>query len=183
MIKAIRRCTVLAFLYTALLAAGPALAADVNIAAFFGHWKGNALSESEISIHFQLTQRDIDVRVGPAGNDGFRITWATVQRQKGDPNQPEEVLKETTVDFQPSARPGAWVGKAGDPLATGEISWARIAERTLIIYNMGIRDDGAYDMQIYKRTLTGSGMELEFTRTIDGGVARTAKGRLIKFSN
>lgn len=183
MIRAIRQGGFFAFLCMAVLTAGPAFAADVNIAAFFGHWKGSALSESEISIHFQLTQRDIDVQVGPAGNEGFQITWATVQRQKGDPNMPEEVLKQTTVNFMPSGRPSVWVGKAGDPLATGEISWARIAERTLTVYNMGIRDDGAYDMQIYKRTLTGSGMELEFTRTIDGGVTRTAKGRLIKFSN
>jgi len=63
-----------------------AMAADLGIAAFEGVWKGNAVSESEVSANFQLTSRDIDVTVRSDSSGGFTIVWNTVQRQKGDPN-------------------------------------------------------------------------------------------------
>ncbi len=166
------------------LASGRAIAAaDLSIAAFFGNWRGTALSESEISIYFQLTERDIDVTVRPHGPGGFEITWSTVQRQKGDPNKPKEVMKQTTARFAPTGRPGLFRGTAVDPMAAGGYRWARIAENSLYIYSMVIRPDGAYEMQVYRRTLSGLGMALEFRRIFDGKLTRTAKGRLIKFGD
>ncbi len=158
-------------------------AADLSIAAFFGNWRGTALSESAISIYFQMTERDIDVTVRAHGQGGFEITWSTVQRQKGDPNAPKEVMKRTTASFVPAGRPGVFRGTATDPMAAGGYRWARIAENSLYLYSMVIRPDGAYEMQVYRRTLSGLGMALEFRRIIDGELTRTAKGRLIKFSD
>ena len=45
-----------------------------------------------------------------------------------------------------------------------------------------IEDDGGFEMQIYRRTLSGLGMALEFVRLDDGETVRTAKGRLIKYA-
>ncbi len=141
----------------------------------------NAVSESEISLYFRLTSRDIGVEVRPAGN-GFSITWKTVQRQKGDPNKPVERLKSATTTYQP-LRPGVWAAEGNqEPLTTpgGVYSWAYVRDNTLVIKSLAISNDGGHEMQIYERTLSGTGMELRFSRLQDGEEVRTAKGRLIK---
>lgn len=163
-----------------LLAAAPAWAADLPISAFFGEWSGSALSESSISVNFTLTPRDIGVVVRPAG-EGFALTWSTVQRQKGDPNNPEEELKSTTVEFQP-VRAGVWrAAGAQDPAASGEpYLWAHVDGQTLVVNGLRIDPDGRHELQVYRRTLSGSGMALQFTRLVEGEPVRTAEGRLVK---
>lgn len=166
-----------------LLLAGPAAAKDIAIAAFFGVWEGNAVSESDISLYFRLTSRDIGVEVRPAG-DGFALTWKTVQRQKGDPGNPTEELKSTTTTYR-LVRPGVWAAEGnGDPLTASEpYSWAYVRDNALVVKSMAIRADGSHEMQIYERVLTGTGMELKFTRLQDGTAVRSARGRLIKVAN
>ena len=166
-----------------LLWTGSAAAKDLDIAAFFGVWEGNAVSESDISLYFRLSSRDINVEVRPAG-DGFAITWKTVQRQKGDPNSPTEELKAATTTYR-LARPGVWGAEGNaDPLSSGSpYSWAYVQDNTLVVKSMAIRADGTHEMQIYERTLTGTGMELKFTRLQDGAEVRTANGRLVKVAN
>ena len=45
---------------------------------------------------------------------------------------------------------------------------------------MVVRDDGAYEIQKYDRTIQPTGMEMNFTRTRDGEKVRQIKGRLVK---
>ncbi len=165
-----------------VVGAAPAQATSAKIQAFFGKWEGNAVSESRISVNFQLTVRDINVEVGPSGG-GFLLTWRTVQRQKGSPSDPKEVLRETTLDFQP-VRAGIWrAGDSRDPLVDkGAYAWAFIDDQTLVVNVMRIGTDGRPELQVYRRTLTGGFMKLEFTRIVDGSAVRSAKGRLIKVS-
>jgi hypothetical protein len=161
-----------------------AFAADLGIAAFQGVWRGNAVSESEISANFQLTSRDIDVTVRTDTGGGFAIVWNTVQRQKGDPNNPREELKSTEMQFTP-ARPGVWRAAAnGDPLdSAAPFAWAFVKDRTLHIVRLQIYADGRHETQIYRRTLSGTGMTLEFVRNVDGEQVRWVSGRLIKVAN
>ncbi|MEC9346119.1 MAG: hypothetical protein VYB54_07825 [Pseudomonadota bacterium] len=179
------RLLALAAAFAVVLAAGGASAAgDLPIKAFFGVWKGNAISESEISANFRVTARDLDVEIQGFAVGGFTLRWATVLRQEGDPNAPAEVLKEATVTFIPQpGRTGVWrASESQEPLA-GAYLWARMEGQTLSVYSLGIAEDGSSDLQVYRRTLGGNGMELEFTRSIDGASIRTARGRLIKYSN
>ena len=165
------------------LTAPTVAAADLSIKAFAGKWQGSALSESNISLSFRLTDRDIDVAISPTGN-GFDITWKTVQRQRGNPDNPTEVLKSTSLSFE-AVRPGVWqaVGNA-DPIASGEAyGWAHIKDNTLVISSLQIYADGRHEVQMYRRTLSGTGMSLEFTRNVDGEEVRYAKGRLVKVAN
>ncbi len=163
-----------------LLLASPARAKDLNIAAFFGTWQGNALSESEISANFQLTTRDIGVKIAGDSN-GFTITWKTVQRQRGDPKQPSERLKQTSMQFQ-QLRQGVWKARnAGDPLASGApYAWAHIERQSRVISVLQIYADGGHEVQVYRRSLANGMMHLTFTRSVDGEQVRTAKGRLVK---
>jgi len=154
-------------------------AKDLSISAFRGDWKGNAISESNVSVSFPITSRDIDVSIKPTVEGDFTITWRTLLRQKGTPGTPTEVLKETSLTFVKEDRPNVWSdSKGGDVYVGDTVSWANLRKQTLTIYVMAISDAGDYDMQIYKRTLTGVNMELDFTAIRDGAVRRTAKGRL-----
>lgn len=173
----------LALVLLLAFAAGTASAQDLAIAAFNGHWQGSGISESEVSENFRLTSRDIDITIAVSGN-GFALTATTVQRQKGDPSNPRAVRKSTTREFQSSGRAGLWQAVGGqDPAGAGGYVWARIKERTLSVFSVRVSDDGGSEMLVYDRTLSGSGMKLEFRRLVDGNLLRTVKGRLIKTEN
>jgi len=165
-----------------LMAASAAQAQDkpVSVAAFYGRWVGSGVSETDLSEAFHLTARDFDVEVQAEG-DGFRLNWTTVERQKGDPSNPREVRRQAALVFQPAGRPGLWrTGGGGDPLAGQPYTWARLDRQSLVVNLFTVDPGGNWTMQIYRRTLSGLGMELEYTRLADGEPARTAKGRLIK---
>ena len=156
-------------------------ASNIGIAAFEGVWEGNAVSESTISANFRLTSRDIDIIVRGANDGGFSITWNTVQRQKGDPNNPRAKLKSTSMWFSP-VRHNVWrSNKNNDPVSLPTpYAWAFIKDRTLEIVTVHIYQDGTHETQIYRRTLSGTGMTLEFSRTLSGKQVRRASGRLVK---
>ena len=51
----------------------------------------------------------------------------------------------------------------GDPYV-----WARIVGDTLTIYALVVLEEGGYQMQVYDRTLSEAGLELEFSRIRNG---------------
>ena len=167
----------------AVAAISPAQA-EVTIKAFYGEWVGTAVSETEASVTFALTVRDIGVTVKPTDGGGFALTWSTVQRQKGDPNKPTEELKSTTVEFIPAGAANLWRAKdPADPVNGGTLYWADLEGQTLTVNGFAVDDRGRAEIQVYKRTLTLNGMELDFVRVVDGQVVRRASGKLTKFSN
>ncbi|MCW5751502.1 MAG: hypothetical protein KIT81_10190 [Alphaproteobacteria bacterium] len=156
---------------------------DAPLGAFFGRWSGNAISESETSIYFQLTARDLDVSIQPAEGGGFRIAWTTVTRQRGDPRNPRIERKSSEITFLPAGRPNVWrQANPADPIEA-PYAWAAIRGNTLSVTQIAIGEDGGYELQVYNRTLTGGVMELGFSRFRDGEKQRDAKGRLVKVAN
>jgi len=152
----------------------------LSIAHFYGTFSGGGVAENEDSIYFAVTARDFDVVIAPAGK-GFKVTWTSIIRGGGDVEKPEMRKKSTTRNFVPGNRRGEFNGtSSGNPLSGKEVSWARIKDNALIIYLMVIDKKGAYQLQRYERKLVGTGMELTFTRLLDGENVRTVKGRLIK---
>ena len=170
-------------LLTLWLAAGVSVRAqDVPISAFYGKWIGSGVSQSESSIAFHYTHRDLNVTVTAAGT-GFAVSWTTIQRQKGDPNNPTPVKKTGSTTFTPTGRVNVWrPTRAPDPIGGQIYSWARLKGQTLTVNSLQILPDGGYEMQVYDRTLSGLGMELEFSRIVSGKLIRTVKGRLVKLS-
>ena len=59
-------------------------------------------------------------------------------------------------------------------------AWAFLDGQTLVVNVMRIGADGKPELQVYRRTLTGGFMKLEFIRIVDGTTVRNATGRLIK---
>ena len=156
----------------------------LSIGHFFGTFSGGGVAENEDSLYFAVTARDFDVVIGPgptSARGGFTVSWTSVIRGGGDVDKPRVRKKSTTRTFVAGSVPGVFTGAtSGDPLTGKEMSWARIKENALIVYLMVIDKSGAYQLQRYERKLSGTGMELTFTRLKDGEKVRTVKGRLIK---
>lgn len=175
--------TVLAGLAFMALSVPMAQAQDLPLKAFFGHYQGNGIAESSDSLYFGVTMRDMDVVIEPSAQ-GFFVTWTTVIRQGGDPNNPDIRRKGTEIEFLPTQKPSVFKSStARDPLDGGQLAWARISERTLVVYLMTIDETGIYSVQSYARTLTGEGMELVFRRITDGQSTREVRARMVKVAN
>ncbi|MSP51204.1 MAG: hypothetical protein EXQ91_02245 [Alphaproteobacteria bacterium] len=114
--------------------------------AFFGEWTGSGVAQSEENITFQYSQRDLNVTITPVGS-GFSVAWTTVQRQKGDPKQPLENRKATTMTFVPVGRPNVWRAMGAlDPIGGNAYSWVKLKGQTLTINAFQIEPDGTYEM-------------------------------------
>jgi hypothetical protein len=176
----------LAVAFMAMAAPGRIQAAGLPISAFFGTFSGGGVAQNDDSVYFAVTARDFDVVIRPdkAAPNGFRVTWTSVIRRGGDPSRPKIRRKSTTRVFVPTGRPGIFRDtSSADPVSGKEMGWARIKDQSLIVYQMVIDDDGAYELQRYERTLSGLGMQLSFTRLRDGERVRRVTGRLVKTAN
>lgn len=176
----------LAVALAGIVLAGAARAQSPGLAleTFFGTFAGSGVAETPDSLYFGTTARDLDVTIGPEGPEGknFRVRWTSVIRSGGGA-KPDARRKTATRVFEPTGRAGVYRGAAADPLAGGEIAWARLAGNTLTVYLLVVRADGRYEIQKYDRTLMDTGMKLEFTRLRDGAPVRRVTGRLIKTRN
>ena len=162
---------------------GAAPAAEgLSVRAFYGSWKGTGEAHSPGG-YIAMTARDLDVRIVPKG-EGFTVAWTTVTYPDGATSGAKARRKSSALDFLPSEKPDVYkAADPGDPFAGDPFAWARIKGQTLTVYLLNIREDGAYDMQSYARTLTGFAMDLTFTRMRDDEPQRSAKGKLIKLAD
>jgi hypothetical protein len=168
----------------AVVAGGAAEAAqDLPITAFAGRYVGTGVARNDLSEYFALTVRDLDVTIRPRGQ-GFALSWTTVLREGGDPDNPKVKRKSTALTFVPAGRPGVFRSATqADPMSGRPYAWARIKGNTLTVHSLTITADGSYLIQTYDRTLTGFGMELKFTRVRDGETTRSVTGKLTKEEN
>lgn len=177
--RLIGACLILA---GAMLPLAGASAKDLNLAAFFGTFKGSGVSENRDSLYFGTTIRDLDVTIQPAGK-GFTIEWTTVIRRGGDPKNPKVRQKAQTMAFQPASKGGAYRADGNGDLLSGQpYAWAYIRKDALMVHIMSIAENGAYEMQSYTRQLVPTGMEFTFERIRNDEPVRTVKGKLTKFS-
>ena len=156
----------------------------LDIKAFYGKFVGNGLSEGVDVAYFGVTERDLDVRISPAGDGGFTVAWTTVIHQGNAPNSPNIRRRATTMTFEPGPQPGIFQATDnGDPLAGGLLSWASISGNTLTVHQFTVHADGRHEIQTYARTLSGTGMKLVYTRAVDGERMRRVRGQLVKNAN
>ncbi len=166
----------------ALTVSAGAQTQPLPIDAFYGHFQGSGIAENEDSLYFGVTVRDLDVRIGPE-TDGFYIEWTSVIRGGGDPNNPDVRKRSQRMTFSQSDRPTVFSSKTATDPNDGGLVWARIADQTLTVNVMRINENGSYTIQTYDRTLSGTGMTLNFVSTSDGQPQRTVEARLVKVGN
>lgn len=164
------------------LASGPAAMAQ-DFAAFLGHWKGSGISETEDSIYFAVTVRDMDVVIEKVSETSFRLNWTTITRESGDPDNPDIKKSSATLVFNATGQPGVYrTAESGDPLKSEPVWWSRVEGDSLFTYMLRIREDGTWQVQKYTREVSGQGMTLTYQRITDGTSERQVRGRLVKHS-
>jgi hypothetical protein len=173
--------------FLSLLLAATAIAAPAKapvaptLDAYFGDWQGTAIAMSETDEDFPTSKRDIAVSLAKTNLSGFLLSWSTLQRQKGNPKAPLEVLKSTTVEFVPAPAANQWRAKGdADPYKGEILYWARLDGSGLVISSFTINADGKPELQTYRRRIVGNEMKLEFSNVKDGKFVRTVKGSLRK---
>lgn len=166
--------------FVALVFLAPAASAkDLPIDTFIGHFTGTGIANSKDAEIMNLRKRDLDVTIAKAG-DGFSVAWTTVVRRGGL----EEVdRKSTSVNFVPTESPSLFMSPERTD-ATGKLgySWASIEDRTLTVYLLVIqKDNAAYHLHSYARTVDGSGkMRLKFTRISNGRPKVIVEGEMAR---
>jgi hypothetical protein len=165
---------------TLLLMAGRLHAQDLEIEAFYGHFTGIA----DEQVDGESEHRQLSVKIEPV-DDNFEITWTT-RVKRSDLSQKDHVYH---ILFRKTRRGAIYASAMRmnvfgkhipmDPLAGDPFVWARIHDKTLTVYAMMITNQGAYDMQIYDRTLLDNGdMALAYTRILDGSISKTVTAEL-----
>ena len=154
---------------------------DISFDAFFGQWKGNAVAEEPPGAFFGFTSRDLDIVIGPK-DQGFNLSWTTIIYPEAEGKEVRR--RDASIDFRPGDKPGVFqaVGRE-DPHQEGGYVWARIEGQTMRVNSLTIDERGRYTLQVYKRTLTGGGMELDFVSIQEDEPQRAVKGRLVKVAN
>ena len=111
-----------------------------------------------------------------AAGSGLSVTWTTVVRSVGGKAKYET----QTLSFSATgAGSQYWSDALTDPFGHG-VAWAGIEDQTLSVFVLNIDTDGGYQLQRYARTLTGLGMDLTFTRKVDGEDSRVVKAKLAR---
>ncbi len=150
------------------------VAQAVAIEAFFGHYQGVVDTVGETGPE----QRVMTVTIRPAGR-GFAVSWSS---EKHKPNGKVR-RKQYSIDFVRSQRRGVYAsamrkdmfGKPRplDPLKGDPYVWATLAGDALTVNLLLISESGSFEMQVYERTLTKTGMALQFSRLRNGQAVKT----------
>jgi hypothetical protein len=146
---------------------------------FMGEYVGEGISVTEPS----LRKRDLKVTISPT-EDGFQVAWVSVTRRASGKIKRSAYA----INFKPSKKEHVYSAAMRtdmfgnqvplDPMRGDPYVWARIDGDTLFVYQMLINEKGGYEMQVYERTFTSTGLDLKYSRVRDGEVLRTITGKL-----
>ena len=135
--------------------------------AFFGSYVGQGLADEHI-LYIGVTERELTVAIEPTA-EGFTITWTTQLRQDNDPNNKKTKIRASKMTFLPSGRANLWrLDKQGDPLNGEPFAWTRIDGDALVTTAISFDADGRFEVETYWRSITATGMEVDFTRSKEG---------------
>ena len=169
----------LAATFILLVTASPSLAQveqSETLKKFFGDYKGTGVASRKSRGRVTLDRRDLDVSIKPYKDGGFTMTWTTVIAPQYAPRRRERT---TTINFVPTTRTEVWRAEDVTTLLSGKaVIWARIGGGALYVYTATMTEAGGIATSVYKRTLTKTGMRLEFDRTQDGRRVRTVQATL-----
>lgn len=151
-----------------------------TVEPFIGRYIGHSISNLEDNV----SARDFDVTIMEGRKGGFKVSWTTfIHKGNGAVKK-----KASTIAFKRTGRPGVFASAQKkdmfgnhtpyDPMDGDPYVWARISGKKLSVFGLLVTDSGGYEMQVYHRTLTDRGMELEFTRMGEEGLIRRVSGNL-----
>ena len=167
------------FLVVLLITAWVPAWADVD--RFVGEFVGHA----DVDESGTETSRDMSVNIEKT-KSGFSVNWkSTSYRADGRVKE-----KEYTIQFLTSQRDGIYSSAMGvnvfgkaiplDPMTGDPFVWGRISGDTLTVYSMLIDEVGGYEMQEYHRTLTETGLHLDYRRVRNGQPLKNIEATLVR---
>jgi hypothetical protein len=156
-----------------------ASASGADVSRFVGEYVGRSIQAP----NEPLSPRDLGIKITARGEDGFTLEWTTVIHDGSGVRR-----QSYSIDFAPSPRAGIFSSAMHrdtfghseplDPLKGEPYVWADIEGPTLTVHALLITDDGGYEIQVYRRTLTADGMALRFSRNRNGRELKTVTGLL-----
>jgi hypothetical protein len=161
------------------VAAGAAYAADP--AKFYGKYKGEVTTTVAAKPADVGSKRESTVDIKAAPEAGFLVYWSTEFLAR--PAGPDKV-RATSLHFLPTTNPNVWrAARTGDPIHGQALIWAQVLDKAMTIYATIIPKDGHPVMTVYRRTLTGEDLALEYERIEDGKRVTAVSGTLKKEKN
>ncbi len=162
------------------VAASPGARAEKLIKPFLGTYVGSSISH----VGEGLTKRDLKVVIKAIDN-GFSLSWMTVWIRSSDK---KKIRRSFTIRFQTTRRTKVFAAAMRtnmfgkriplDPMKGEPYFWASIVGKTLTVSGVHVTENGGYEVQVYKRTLTKDGMHVLFERLRDGKPLRSITGEL-----
>ena len=167
-----------------LLGGGPLQAGVGDLTPFFGAFVG--VAEVQDLPSGDTRQRDMDIVIQPYQEDGFMIQWVNVTLVDGRRDLPGVERRVQRVLFEPADDRDFYVEvEEGNPFREREetrpmrgdpVRWASLDGNRLHVYAFVVGEDGTYELQVYDRVLTETGIEIEFQRIVDDVVVRRISG-------
>jgi hypothetical protein len=167
--------------------ASSALARDLSIQEFFGVYVGRArVLDSQGKL---VGERDLDFSIEPAKLGGFSVHWISVELVNGRRDVPGVERRVLDSDFQApdngfyaeDTRRTLFARRKDPDLMAGDtLRWARVHGTVLSVYAVAIADDGGYEVQVYNRTRTEDGLEIDFRRIVNDVVELVVEGQAIR---
>ncbi|MCX8953064.1 hypothetical protein OU790_06400 [Ruegeria sp. NA] len=178
----LEKATVLFAVFALWLSVLGASARAADITPFLGDYVGSA---NVVDADGTSTPRDMSVSIFETKN-GFNVSWQTTT-YKLDGRVKEQQF---SIDFVPSDRPDVFSAAMKrnvfghevplDPMKGEPFVWGRIEGETLTVFSLFIDVDGGYELQQFDRTLAEDGLNLSFSRFIDGQKSRSVETFLMK---
>jgi hypothetical protein len=167
---------------TALLLCVAAAAANAaDPAKFFGKYKGEVTTTVAAKPADVGSKRESTVDIKAAPETGFLVYWTTEFLAR--PAGPDKV-RATSLHFLPTTNANVWRSeRTGDPLYGQALIWAQVLDKSMTIYATIVPKEGHPVMTIYRRTLNGDDLALEYERIEDGKRTTVVTGTLKKEKN
>jgi hypothetical protein len=172
----------------ALVLVPAALAARQDLSRFVGSYVG--VAEVVNLATGEREDRHMDIEITPHDRYGLRLNWVNVTLVDGRRDVPGVERRVQSVLFQPAQGRDFLVEAAeGTPFRERErtrpmqgdpVRWAKVDDDRLHVYAFVVLDDGRYELQVYDRVLTETGLDILFERIVDGEVLRRITGSTVR---
>ncbi len=156
----------------------PAYAEDMPIEHFVGRFTGEGRIQTGDGAETPIAGRQSEVEI-TVTDTGFSLYWNTLMVDEANPA--EVKVKANQLNFVRTGTPGVFRSDEENGVWSGKpVTWAYIADTTLYVSSVIIKEDGSYDVTTYARTVTNNDLDLVFTRVRDGEQVRRVTGRLAR---
>lgn len=176
-----------------LMLPGPAAVGQGESAAdplqpFYGSYVGSA--EVVDLVTGETGRRDLDIVIEPDDQSGFRLHWVSVALVDGRRDVPGVERRVQSVLFGPAEDGEFFVETEEEspfrergetlPMRGDPVRWAYLEDDTLHVATFVVLEDGRYELQLYERSLTPNGLDIEFQRLVDGQLLTRIAGRTVR---